>query len=132
MTQAVDLKAPGQATCVRYDGGAPTEAFAASLAGFVAFHAGRFLTRHGLSREGLTVAVTNHMAADGRARVAEIHLTVRVPEAMPALRRPASPTVVESCTVHNSLTAHRRFASTRQVSGNSGTQYFHRGRRPCQ
>ena len=33
----------------------PTELFVASLAACVAFYAGRFLTRHGYSRDGLAV-----------------------------------------------------------------------------
>jgi putative redox protein len=99
MTQAVDTKALGQAL-PREVGGfdtapTPTEAFAASLAGFVAFQAGRFLTRHGLSREGLTVALTNYMAADRRARVVDIHLTIHMPELIPSLRQPPSRTAVE-------------------------------------
>jgi uncharacterized OsmC-like protein len=131
MTQTAIPQAPAQTMCVRYDGGeryeiavrdhvvsvdqppeiggsdvapTPTELFVASLAGCVAFYAGRFMTRHGLSREGLSVAVTYNMADDRPARVANIHLTVRVPEAMPSQQRPALQAVVEHCTVHNSLT----------------------------
>jgi putative redox protein len=81
----------------------PTELFVASLAGCVAFYAGRYLTRHGLSREGLGVAVTYRMAADRPARVTGIHLTVHVPDALPTQRWPALQAVVEHCTVHNSL-----------------------------
>ena len=36
----------------------PTELFVASLALCVAFHAGRFLDRHGIDRAGLAVHVT--------------------------------------------------------------------------
>jgi uncharacterized OsmC-like protein len=82
----------------------PTELFVASLATCVAFYAGRYLTRHGLSREGLGVAVRFEMAADRPARVATIRLTVRVPADLPAERRPALAAVVSHCTVHNSLT----------------------------
>jgi putative redox protein len=130
MTQTLEPQAPAQTMSVRYEGGeryevtvrdhtivadqpvdaggsdsapTPTELFVASLAGCVAFYAGRFLTRRGLSREGLGVAVTYRMAADRRARVADVHLTVRVPHTMPAHLRPALQAVVEHCTVHNSL-----------------------------
>jgi uncharacterized OsmC-like protein len=129
MTQTL---APTQTMNVRYDGGeqyeiavrehtitvdqpvdaggadqapTPTELFVASLASCVAFYAGRYLTRHGLTREGLGVTVTYRMATDRPARVTDIHLTVRVPDTLPAARRPALQAVVEHCTVHNSLTA---------------------------
>jgi putative redox protein len=82
----------------------PTELFVASLAGCVAFYAGRYLTRHGLSREGLHVAVAYDMATDRPARVSHVRLTVRVPRALPAERWPALRAVVERCTVHNSIT----------------------------
>lgn len=82
----------------------PTELFVASLASCIAFYAGRYLTRHGWSREGLGVSVTYRMATDRPARVTDIHLTVRVPDGLPAQRWPALQAVVEHCTVHNSLT----------------------------
>jgi uncharacterized OsmC-like protein len=131
MTQAVEPLARAQTMSVHYEGGeryeiaigdhtivvdqpvdaggsdaapTPTETFVASLAGCVAYYAGRFLTRHGLSREGLSVAVSYSMASDRPARVADIHLTVRVPASVPEHRRPALQAVAEHCTVHNSLT----------------------------
>ena len=76
----------------------------ASLATCVAFYAGRYLTRHGFSRDGLGVSVDFDMAADRPARVAAVRLTVRVPADLPAERRPALQAVVSHCTVHNSLT----------------------------
>lgn len=82
----------------------PTELFVASLATCVAFYAGRYLTRHGFSREGLGVSVGFDMAADKPARVATVRLTVRVPADLPPERRPALAAVVSHCTVHNSLT----------------------------
>jgi putative redox protein len=83
----------------------PTELFVASLATCVAFYAGRYLTRHGFSRDGLGVSVGFDMAADRPARVAVVRLTVKVPADLPAERRPALAAVVVShCTVHNSLT----------------------------
>jgi uncharacterized OsmC-like protein len=62
------------------DGGpTPTELFVASLAVCVAFCAGRYLTRHGYSRDGLAVSAGYEMASDRPARVGNIRLTVRVP-----------------------------------------------------
>lgn len=82
----------------------PTELLVASLATCVAFYAGRYLTRHGFSRDGLGVSVGFDMAADRPARVATVHLTVRVPADLPAERRSALAAVAAHCTVHNSLT----------------------------
>ena len=81
----------------------PTELFVASLATCVAFYAGRFLTRHGYSRDGLAVSVGYEMASDRPARVGGIRLTVRVPAGLPPGRWAALRAVVSHCTVHNSL-----------------------------
>ncbi len=86
------------------DGGpTPTELFVASLAACVAFYAGRYLTRHGYSRDGLAVSAGYEMASDRPARVANIRLTVRVPADLPSQRWAALRAVVSHCTVHNSL-----------------------------
>lgn len=81
----------------------PVELFVASLATCVAFYAGRYLTRHGLSRDGLGVSVEYEMATDRPARVAAVRLTLRVPGNLPAQRRSALRAVAAHCTVHNSL-----------------------------
>jgi putative redox protein len=81
----------------------PTELFVASLATCVAFYAGRYLTRHGYSREGLAVSAGFDMASDRPARVSGIRLTVQAPADLPADRHPALRAVVSHCTVHNSL-----------------------------
>lgn len=81
----------------------PTELFVASLASCVAFYAGRYLTRHGLSRDGLGVTVEYEMAPDRPARVAAVRLTVRPPADLPEHRRSALSAVVSHCTVHNTL-----------------------------
>jgi len=83
----------------------PTELFVASLAACVAFYAGRYLTRHGYSRDGLAVSAGFDMATDRPARVSGIRLTLTVPGELPAERRPALHAVVSHCTVHNSLAA---------------------------
>lgn len=127
--------APPQTMSVRYDGGeryeiavrdhtiavdqpvdaggedlapTPTELFVASLASCVAFYAGRYLSRHGITREGLGVTVSFQMADDRPARVTDIKVEVRIPEELPDARRPALQAVVEHCTVHNSLTTPPR------------------------
>jgi uncharacterized OsmC-like protein len=81
----------------------PTELFVASLATCVAFYAGRYLSRHGYSRDGLGVSVSFRMADDKPARVTDIQLTVRVPADLPAQRWPALRAIASHCTVHNSL-----------------------------
>jgi len=86
----------------------PTELFVASLAACVAFYAGRYLTRHGYTRDGLRVSVDYDLAADRPARVAAIRLSVHLPEDLPAERLPALHAVMSHCTVHNSLTTPPR------------------------
>lgn len=81
----------------------PTELFVASLATCVAFYAGRYLTRHGYSRDGLAVSVGYDLATDRPARVSGIRLTVQVPPGLPPQRWAALHAVVSHCTVHNSL-----------------------------
>jgi uncharacterized OsmC-like protein len=81
----------------------PTELFVASLATCVAFYAGRYLTRHGCSRDGLAVSAGFDMAGDRPARVSSIRLVVRVPDSLPPERWPALRAVVSHCTVHNTL-----------------------------
>ncbi len=81
----------------------PTELFVASLATCVAYYAGRYLTRHGFSRDGLTVSASYDFATDRPARVRGIRLTVGVPAGLPPERWPALQAVVSHCTVHNSL-----------------------------
>jgi uncharacterized OsmC-like protein len=83
----------------------PTELFVASLTTCVAFYAGRYLTRHGYSREGLTVSAGYDMASDRPARVSSIRLTVHVPASLPPARWAALRAVASHCTVHNTLAA---------------------------
>jgi len=83
----------------------PTELFVASLATCVAFYAGRYLTRHGYSREGLAVSAAFEMASDRPARVRRIRLAVQTPADLPADQWPALHAVVSHCTVQNTLAA---------------------------
>jgi len=81
----------------------PVELFVGSLVTCVAYYAGRYLTRHGYSRDGLAVWADYEMAADRPARVGSVRLTVRAPDDLPAERRPALRAVAMHCTVHNTL-----------------------------
>jgi len=80
----------------------PVEVFVASLAACVAFYAGRYLTRHGESRNGLRVSAGFDMATGRPARVGAIWILVSAPE-LPAEARAAFQAVVSHCTVHNTL-----------------------------
>ncbi|HET8641422.1 MAG TPA: OsmC family protein [Pseudonocardiaceae bacterium] len=82
----------------------PTELFVGSLAACVAFYAGRYLTRHGFSRDGLRVRTRFEMATDRPARVAAIRMTLRLPAGFPADRVRPLLAVASHCTVHNSIT----------------------------
>jgi uncharacterized OsmC-like protein len=81
----------------------PTELFAASLATCVAFYAGRFLHRHGLTQRGLCVRTEFTMATDRPPRVASLRLVIVPPPELPEQRRAALLAVVSRCTVHNTL-----------------------------
>jgi len=81
----------------------PVELFAASLATCVAFHAGRYLKRHGLPRGGLRVHTEFTMAADPPARVESLRITITPPPALSAQRHAAMLAVASHCTVHNTL-----------------------------
>jgi uncharacterized OsmC-like protein len=81
----------------------PTELFAASLAGCVAFYAGRYLHRHGLDSEGLRVRAEFTMASDRPPRVDAVRLVVAPPPGLSEQRRAALRVVVSHCPVHNTL-----------------------------
>jgi uncharacterized OsmC-like protein len=96
-----------------YDGGTdtgptPTELFVAGLASCVAFYGGRYLRRHGISERGFEVDGAFAFALDRPARVGEIELAVRLPEGFPPERRSAFLSVLEHCTVHNSMVSTPR------------------------
>ncbi len=82
----------------------PTELFVASLASCVAHYARRYLARHQLATDGLSVSATFSMEG-GPARVGRIAVSVQVPRGVPDARRAALLAVVSHCTVHNSLEA---------------------------
>ena len=81
----------------------PTELFVASLASCVAFYARRYLRRHGLPEEGLSVSAEAEMGSKP-ARVASMRVTVTLPDGVPDEKRQALLAVASHCTVHNTLT----------------------------
>ncbi|MFB8750184.1 OsmC family protein [Streptomyces parvulus] len=81
----------------------PVELFVAAVASCTAHYAGRFLDRHGVGRDGLSVRARFRMANDRPARVASLTLTVVAPE-LPPEKVAALRAVAAHCTVSNSLT----------------------------
>lgn len=81
----------------------PTELLVASLASCVAFYARRYLARHGLDPEGLTVDAAYELGSRP-ARVATLELELHLPPSVPESRRDALLAVASHCTVHNTLT----------------------------
>jgi putative redox protein len=81
----------------------PTELFVASLASCIAFYAGRYLSRHGCDRTGLSVSASYDLATSRPARVRAVRISLKVPTGLPAERWPALAAVVSHCTVHNTL-----------------------------
>ena len=80
----------------------PTELFAASLAGCVAFYARRYLARHNLASDGM--AVEAEFSAGGTPnRITDITIHVTPPAALPAQRHKAFLAVASHCTLHNTL-----------------------------
>ncbi|WP_052770517.1 OsmC family protein [Streptomyces sp. CNQ-509] len=86
-------------------GPAPTtaELFVTSPAACMAYYAGRYLHRHGKTRDGLRVQSTFAMAADRPARVARVTVRLAVPADLTERQREVLLSVVRHCTVHNSL-----------------------------
>lgn len=80
----------------------PVELFVASLASCVAHYVRRFLGRHSLPTEGLTVDAEFTMA-ERPARVGEVRVSIDLPDGVPMERRGALLAVASHCTVHNSL-----------------------------
>ncbi|WP_372404473.1 OsmC family protein [Streptomyces luteireticuli] len=84
-------------------GPTPVDLFVASLAACIAFYAGRYLTRHGMPRDGLRVDAEFDMATDRPARVARVRVRLAVPPGLTEDQERALLAVVDHCTVHNSL-----------------------------
>lgn len=81
----------------------PTELFVASLASCVAFYARRYLQRHDLPQQGLTVTARAESGAKP-SRVATMTITLTLPDGIPQDKRQALLAVASHCTVHNTLT----------------------------
>lgn len=80
----------------------PTELFVVSLATCVAFYVRRYLSRHDLPVDGLSVSATYAMA-ERPARVSEIDVSIDVPAGVPDELRVRLLAVASHCTVHNTL-----------------------------
>jgi uncharacterized OsmC-like protein len=80
----------------------PTELFIVSLASCVAYYVRRFLARHSLPTESLSVAAAFTMAERPR-RVGRIDLSINLPCPIPDERAEALLAVASHCTVHNTL-----------------------------
>jgi uncharacterized OsmC-like protein len=80
----------------------PTELFVASLASCVAFYVRRYLSRHSLPSDGLSVAAEFTMA-ERPARVGQVDVSIDLAQGVPDERRDALLAVASHCTVHNTL-----------------------------
>jgi uncharacterized OsmC-like protein len=80
----------------------PVELFVASLASCVAHYSRRYLARHELPSEGLSVAAEFTMG-DRPTRVGQVKMAIDVPHGVPEERRDALLAVASHCTVHNTL-----------------------------
>lgn len=92
-------------------GPTPTELFVASLASCVGFYARRYLGRHHLDADGLTVEVGYAMATKP-SRVGGVTMRIVVPAGVPEVRRDALLAMANHCTVHNTLTTPPSVAIT--------------------
>jgi putative redox protein len=81
----------------------PVELFVVSLATCVAYFAGQYLERHGVSRAGLVVHAEYRKSDRPPARVVWISLRVVVPAGLPVELEKRLHAVVSHCTVHNTL-----------------------------
>ncbi len=84
-------------------GPTPTELFVGSLAACVGFYAERYLRRHDLPDEGLSVRASFRLAEGRPSRVGSISVRLILPAAIPDGRLEILRRVVDHCTVHESL-----------------------------
>jgi putative redox protein len=83
-------------------GPTPTELFVAGLASCVAFYARRYLERHRVPGDGLSV-VCDYAVGGRPARITELAIRITPPAGLPPERREAFLAVASHCTVHNTL-----------------------------
>ena len=80
----------------------PVELFVSSLAACVGVYARRFLVRHDLATEGLSVEA-DYSISTRPVRVEEIAIRLHSPDGVPDAKLPALLAVASHCTVHNTL-----------------------------
>ena len=80
----------------------PTELLVAALASCVGFYARRYLERHGLPYDDMSVSASYDMAVKP-PRVGCVDVTITLPVEVPAERWGALLAVAAHCTVHNTL-----------------------------
>ena len=80
----------------------PVELLVASLATCVAHYARRYLRRHDLPTDGLSVDAQWEIVT-GPARLGPVTITLTVPEGVPDDRREPLLKMASHCTVHNTL-----------------------------
>jgi uncharacterized OsmC-like protein len=85
------------------EGPSAIELFAASLAACVARYAGSYLSRHGLSNEGLAVVADFAIADDFPRRVASVSVAITPPTGLLEHRKAGLLAVASHCAVHNTL-----------------------------
>ena len=77
--------------------------FAASMVACTAHYASSYLTRNGLSTEGLVVEGDVVMADDSPARIASLSVTIAPSAGLSESRQAGLLAVASHCTVHNTL-----------------------------
>jgi putative redox protein len=89
-----------------YGGGdvapSPTELFVTAIASGVALHVGRYLSRHGVSRDKLRVHA-EYAVAGHPARVSDLRIQVSLPADLPLNQIAGVRSVVKHCTVYGTL-----------------------------
>lgn len=80
----------------------PVEMFVAGLAACVGHYARRYLRRHELPEDPLTVSAHWTMASNP-ARIGSMRFDLAIPDGVPADRRHAVLAVAKHCTLHNTL-----------------------------
>ncbi len=84
-------------------GPTPTELFMAGVAGCVGFSAERYLRRHGLDPDGLTVECSFGVSDDPPHRVDTARVRVLLPTGFPDARREPLRRAISRCTVQGTI-----------------------------
>lgn len=83
-------------------GMSPVELFVGSLASCVAYFVGQFCGRHGIAREGLSIA-TEWTMAEGPHRIGRIDIGIHLPHRITAEQKERLLKVAHGCTVHQTI-----------------------------